>query len=210
MKLAPLPNHCGLPKSRALLATVLALLSGCASHTAGTPPQKTRTYAYAQGDLDELLTFGSDLAGMNEAELANICREMRRRENLPALAGGTLVLHQMLGQLRYDQCADYDSLVARMNSFLLESLPDHRSRQLVLMQAAILRRQRPPSVAPVKSAPAGARNRPRKAAPRPKPAPPASAPGSQPVAAGDASLLRQKLEAIRAMERRMDTAGEGR
>lgn len=207
MNRCPHPSRCGLTLSSALLAL---LLSGCAGHATGPQPRKAQSYNYAQGDLDELLTFGSDLAGMNETELADICREMRRRENLPALAGGALVLHQMLGQLRYDKCADHDSLVARVDSFLLESLPDFRARQLVVMQAGLLRRQPSPTTAPVKSAPAGARNRTRKAAPRPKPAAPVSVPASRPEQQAEAPLLRQKLEAIRAMEQQMDTVEKGR
>lgn len=209
MNRCPHPSLGGLTLSSALLASIL--LCGCTGHATGPQPRKAQSYNYAQGDLDELLTFGSDLVGMNETELADICREMRRRENLPALAGGALVLHQMLGQLRYDKCADHDSLVARVDSFLLESLPDFRARQLVVMQAGLLRRQKPsPATAPVKSAPAGARNRTRKAAPRPKTAAPVSVPAPQPGQQAEAPLLRQKLEAIRAMEQQMDTVEKGR
>lgn len=219
-------RHCTGRRGGSGLRVLLAagLLSGCAGHTSGPHSQKGQPYAYAQSDLDELLTFGSDLAGMSDAELAAICREMRRRENLPALAGGGLVLHQMLGQLRYEECADFDSLVARVDSFLLESLPDFRTRQLVVMQAALLRRQHPPSAGSVKAAPASARAKPRKTTARPQPTPPAprragpvdtpaaaaATPGSKPPSGGDDPLVRQKLEAIRAMEQQMDAAGAGR
>ena len=240
----------GVSGFRALL--VALILSGCAGHNSGPHPKKGPPYQYAQMDLDELLSFGSELAEMSEEKVADICREMRWREIVPEVAGGGLVLHQMLGQLRSQECADLDSLVARLNGLPLERLPDFRTRQLVIMQAAILRRQHAKSAAPVNSKPDTAKGRPKshskskhspksgsaapvkpepamartktsikpKHSPHPAPPPPRravptktktpepvdSSPASKPAKSGDDLLLKQKLEAIRAMEQQMDAA----
>jgi hypothetical protein len=208
-----------------------SLLLGCATHGPDRPPASalSRHDRYARADLDELLTFGSHLSEMTEAQQTGICHDMLKYERDPASAGGGLVLHQLLGRLYSDECGDIKSLVTRLESFPMESLPDVQTRQLVTMQTALLRRQSPLVATPTpprrqhqhplrKTGEAtpktSAKSQPAPSSPRRSS--PVSGPGKSPPPAaaatgqGDDQLLRQKLEALREMERKLDDADVGR
>lgn len=205
-----------------------AFLPGCATHGPDqqTASTLTRNDRYARADLNELLTFGSRLSGMTAAQQTSVCQDMLRSERDPASAGGGLVLHQLLGRLYAEDCGDLESLVTRLESFPMESLPDVQTRQLVTMQTALLRRQIPREATPTpvakrrhKSRKAGevatapnakvqaAPSSPRRAVSGSGKSPPPAATAAR---QGDDQLLRQKLEALRDMERKLDDADAGR
>ena len=207
------------------------LLSGCASWAPGAKAPVSRNQRYARTDLDTLLSFGSLLSEMSEAQQTEVCRDMLEYEQDPGRAGGGLVLHQLLGRLYSPDCGDLNSLMARLDSFPLESLPDVQTRQLVVMQSGLLRRQL--QTASVPAAPVAAKPKPKPkpsqtavSSPRPatksaaqpsaprrssadsEPRPAAPPPGK--TGESDERLLRQKLEALRAMERQLDKADASR
>jgi hypothetical protein len=181
---------------------------------------------YARADLDELLDFGSKLAQKTPDERAAVCRDLLSRPS--AVAGPGFELHRMIGGLLSDDCGDTQNILEKVEAISPGSLPDERVRRLVAMQSVTLRRmvdvtkrldilkrkQRALKGAPQKGVkPAVRRSNPvepqspsgkGKDAPRVA-APAKSAPASPP---GDDRLLRQKLEAIRDMERQLDQADE--
>jgi hypothetical protein len=205
-----------------------SFLLGCATHGPERQPAAalSRNSRYARADLNELLTFGSRLSEMTAAQQTSLCHDMRKAEENPATAGGGLVLHQLLGRLYAEDCGDVNSLVTRLESFPMESLPDVPTRQFVTMQTALLRRQSPRTAAPVpvkrphqpkkagegatttnaksQPAPSSLRRSPSVRGPGKAPSPPAAAPQQ-----ADDQLLRQKLEALREMERKLDNADVG-
>ena len=202
------------------------LLTGCVGNTPQTAAEQHQRYRYDRVDLDELLAFGSELAERNDEELDNVCHELNQLEDNPVMAGSGLLLHRMVGRLYSEKCGDLKSLVKRLDSFSLESLPDWRTRQLVVMQASILRRKLPLTLSPklvklktkTRKTTAGGRKRtgkhentamslhrsiPVNALAQPHPH------SSAPVKSSDDRLLKNKLEAIRAMEKQLDAVEGG-
>lgn len=211
------------------LVLILLLMTGCARKpvTVGEPP---RGDPYTREDLDELLDFGTKLAQKTPDERAEVCRELLKR---PVEAGGTgLELHRMIGGLLSDACGDVKEIQEKVEKIPLSTLKDERVRRLVAMQSETLKRmsvladrldiqkrkQKSLKSLPGKTAkPAAVTSPPKEpakpsASTREAKAPPKKIEkpeSATPAPSGDDRLLRDKLEAIRDMERKLDAAGDG-
>ena len=178
----------------AALAAV-SLLAGCAEFYPNRPyiPYH-RGYQdpYARSDIDELLRFGEDFAKSTGPARADQCRQLLKREQDGSDAG--VQLHLMIGRVLSESCGDIPKLLKALDAIPPERLADTRVRSLVAFNMAALKR--------LGSVSANKRvmveDRKQKAA--------------RPVAEvknEDARILREKLEAIRAIEKNMDeTEGE--
>lgn len=190
------------------LCLAFSLLAGCAQvKTEPEPPsQPTVVDPISHIDLDELLSFGADMAGKNSAERAEVCRTLlsRRKE----AAGTGVQLHLLTGRLLSEACGDIPAILEGVEAIPLDSLPDDHVRRLVSQQTetlkrlqslskklALLERKQKSAQSPPTSKPTKSINKAKSEAEAPKEV--------------EAQRLRDKLEAIRAMEKKLDESGGG-
>lgn len=191
----------GIMRSAALAA--LSLLAGCTQYDTGWfgRPSLARTGDYyARADLDELLRFGADLARKSGSARAEECRRLLKRQR--ETPGVGVQLHLMSGRLLSESCGDARRIVDAVNSIPAGSLPDARVQWLVAAQTATLKRLGGTS----KRIAAAERleRKQKQRAPEAQRAPDSPrVPESQ---KDEARVLREKLEAIRSIERKLDEA----
>ncbi|MGX2041773.1 hypothetical protein ACWJKU_16825 [Methylocaldum sp. MU1018] len=183
---------------RSTILTGLSVLAGCAEFS---PDRYSASYytpsydAYSRSDLDELLGFGAAFANKTGVARAEECRRMLRQFQKNPDVG--VRLHLLIARTLSDACGDATKILASVGGISPESLPDGRVQNLVAIQMETLKR-----AGSLARRSAAADRRPdRKQA--------ACAPDSKPVSKTDspkdeARILREKLEAIRAIEKSMD------
>jgi hypothetical protein len=173
--------------------TALFLLAGCAEFFPNRiyiPYRAAPQDPYERSDIDELLRFGADFANSPSATRADRCRQLLKREQDASDVG--VQLHLMIGRVLSESCGDIPKLLKALDAIPPERLADTRVRSLVAFNTAALKR--------LYTVPSGKRvvveDR------RPKVARPTTE-----VKNDDARILREKLEALRAIERKMDESG---
>ncbi|MDD5267069.1 MAG: hypothetical protein PHO08_08065 [Methylococcales bacterium] len=185
-----------LPVRLISLALSLLLLTGCAEFTAGWEGQPDRyNNTYAQSDFDELLGFGANMAKMSPSSRAEVCRTLlKRQKNSP---GALIKLHLMVGRLLSDACGDIPKILYGVDSIPPRSLPDERMQKLVAIHTEALKRLQN------MSRKLGSLEHKQKTV--------QSVLESKTVTGSkknETRLLREKLEAIRSMEKHLDESGE--
>lgn len=196
-----------LPRRPASLAMILLLLAGCTQVKPGPeqPVEERHDDLYARADLDELLSFGASLSGKSASERAEVCRVLLKRQKEASGAG--IQLHLLTGRLLSDACGDTLKILDGVDALPVDSLPDDRVRRLVAVQKDALRRmlglskklavlERKQKSLQSLLGSKGAKN-----PGRPK--------GGKVAKDVEARLLRDKLEAIRTMEQKLDEVGDG-
>ena len=192
----------------ASLSLVFLFLTGCAGFNA---TKGDLNNAYAREDLDELLHFGADMANMTASSRAEVCRSLLDRQKEAPGAG--IQLHLMTGRMLSDACGDIGKILEGADSAPMKNLSDEQVRWLVAAQTEALKRMgdlsRKPSVQErkpkaVRCLPESKKRKPesKKAVPNPQ----KEAPELQ---KDDSGLLREKLDAIRSMEKKLDETGTG-
>ena len=178
------------------LALSLLLLAGCAEFTPPWDGDSERTIdPYTQSDFDELLAFGANMANIPPSSRAKVCRTLLKRQNDSAGIG--VQLHLMVGRLLSDACGDIPAILDGVGSIPYASLSDERMQKLVAIDKEILKRMQN---VPKKS---GSVER--------KPKKTQSLPESKQTKGSNNNenrLLREKLEAIRSMEKHLDESGD--
>lgn len=183
-----------LPSIRNItLALSLLLLTGCAQLYSGYPDRYNDPYA--QSDFDELLAFGANMSKIPASSRADVCRTLLKRQKNPP--GPGIYLHMMVGRLLSDSCGDIPKILDGLNSIPPGSLPDDRMQKLVAIHTEALKRlqnvsrkigslehkqKTVQSVLESKDTNGSKKN--------------------------EVQLLREKLEAIRSMEKHMDETGD--
>ncbi|MDD5410701.1 MAG: hypothetical protein PHF31_04690 [Methylobacter sp.] len=178
------------------LALSLLLLTGCAEFNSGYNRYSDRyNDPYAQSDFDELLAFGANMSKISPSSRADVCRTLLKRQKNPPGAG--IHLHLMVGRLLSDACGDIPKILNGVNSIPPESLPDERMQRLVAIHTEALKRlqnvsrklgslehkqKTVQSVLESKDTDGSNKN--------------------------ETRLLREKLEAIRSMEKHLDETGD--
>ena len=178
------------------LALSLLLLAGCAQFNPGGDADSDRYVdPYTQSDFDELLTFGANMAKIPPASRAEVCRTLLKRQKNPLGAG--VQLHLMVGRLLSDTCGNIPRILDGVDSIPPGSLPDERMQKLVAIDTEALKRLQSvskkisslerkqktvQSVLESKDANVSKKN--------------------------ETRLLREKLEAIRSMEKHLDESGD--
>ncbi|HEY8037602.1 MAG TPA: hypothetical protein VIF37_18640 [Methylobacter sp.] len=174
------------------LALSLLLLSGCAEFNAGDSDPYNDPYA--QSDFDELLAFGANMAKISPSSRTEVCRTLLKRQKNPPGAG--IHLHLMVGRLLSDTCGDIPRILDGISSIPPANLRDERMQRLVAIHTEALKRLQN---APRKT---GTPERKQKQAQSAQESKDAS--GSN---KNETRLLREKLEAIRSMEKHLDESG---
>jgi len=171
-------------------------LVGCAPFTTGGAANSNRyNDPYAQTDFDELLTFGANMANISPASRAEVCHTLLKRQKNPPGTG--VQLHLMVGRLLSDACGDILGILDGIRSIPPGSLSDERMQKLVAMHTEALKRLQNLSK---KNSTLERKQKTVQSVLESK-----DATGSK---KNETRLLREKLEAIRSMEKHLDESGD--
>jgi hypothetical protein len=179
-------------------ALCVLLLSGCApyhSHWHGYPRSHYND-PYAQSDIDELLQFGATMSRISPSSRAETCRILlKRQKDSPTPIAGVQI-HLMLGRLFSESCGDIPKILQGVDSIPSRQLYDEQTQQLIAINREALKQL---DAQPRKTVFLERKN---KTIAEPEAQ---AVPGS---AKDENLLLREKLEAIRSMEKKMDRSSE--
>ena len=174
----------------------LLLLTGCAEFNSGWNENSNRyNDPYAQSDFDELLAFGANMSKISAASRADACRILLKRQKDAPGAG--VQLHLVVGRLLSDACGDIPKILNGVNAIPPGSLSDERMQKLVAIHTEALKRLQNVSK---KIGALEHKQKSVQSVPESK-----DANGSK---KNEARLLREKLEAIRSMEKHLDETGD--
>ncbi len=194
-----------LSMQKTSLALSLILLSACADFNAGwneTPNPYTND-PYTQSDFDELLAFGANMANIPPSSRTEVCRILLQRQN--GSSGPGVWLHLMIGRLLSDSCGDIPKILGGLGAIPPGSLSDQRLQKLVDLHTETLKRMN--TLVSRKSASISRKQKTIKSVPEVKDS---SGPKDSSESRHDENrLLREKLEAIRTMEKHLDQSGDG-
>lgn len=173
------------------------ILSGCAEFNS-TPNIATTPYndPYAQSGIDDLLAFGASMATMSETARADLCKSLQSTQKVSYSEG--VQLHLMVGRLLSDACGDITKILEGVKSLSPSYTADERMQRLIAIDTQTLirmhnleKKQRVVLQKPKKSKAVVETKDP----PEPK--------------HNETNLLREKLEAIRSIEKQMDESIDG-
>jgi hypothetical protein len=178
------------------LAISFLLLAGCAEFNSGWNGYSTPYYndPYAQSDFDELLAFGANMSQISSSSRAEVCRTLLKRQKNPP--GPGIYLHMMVGRLLSDTCGDIPRILDGISSIPPGSLHDERMQRLVAIHTEALKRLQNVSRK------AGTAERKQKSVQS------VSESKDTNESKSETRLLREKLEAIRSMEKHLDESGD--
>ncbi len=181
-----------LPMRIISLALSLLLLTGCADFMAGWEGQPDRYKdPYAQSDFDGLLGFDANMAEMPVSSRAEVCVILRKRQKDYPADG--ILLRLMIGRLFSDSCGNIPGILDGVSSISPGSLSDDRVQKLVAIHVEALNRLQNVSRKP---APLECKQKTVK--------PVLGSKGTIGATNNENRLLREKLEAIRSMEKHLD------
>jgi len=178
------------------LALSLLLLAGCGPYNSRwNSSSNPYDDPYSQADFDELLAFGANMARIPPSSRTEVCHILlKRQQNAPAPG---IQLHLMVGRLVSDSCGDIPRILNGVASIPPGHLYDERLQKLVAIHTETLKRLN---------------NQPRKQVfveRKRKTAQPVIEPKETKGSTQDENrLLREKLEAIRTMEKQLDESGD--
>jgi hypothetical protein len=179
------------------LALSLLLLAGCAEFNAGWNGNSGRyNDPYAQSNFDDLLGFGANMANIPPSSRAKICHTLLKGQKESPGVG--IQLHLMVGRLLSDACGDIPRILDGVASIPPKSLYDERMRRFVDINTEALKRLQ------TVSRKTGSVERKQKTV--------QSVPESKDATESkkdETRLLREKLEAIRSMEKHLDESESG-
>lgn len=180
------------------LALSFLLLAGCADFNAGWNGYPDRyNDPYAQSDFDELLAFGANMARTPSSSRADVCRTLLKRQKDSSAPG--VQLHLMVGRLLSDSCGDISRILNGVSAIPPGNLPDERMQRLVAIHTEALKRLQNVSR---KTGTVERKQKSVQSAPESK-----DTNGSK---KDETRLLREKLEAIRSMEKHLDESGDAK
>ncbi|MGR8999435.1 MAG: hypothetical protein ACU88J_10350 [Gammaproteobacteria bacterium] len=181
--------------NRLSLALSLLLLTGCAELYPRYAYTERPYDPYAQADFDQLLTFGANMANIPASSRAEVCHTLLKRQNKSPGAG--VQLHLMVGRLLSDDCGDIPKILDEVGAIPAANLYDERLLKLVAINTEALKRMNNLSKKVVSL---GRRQKKVQSLLESK-----DTKGSK---KNEARLLREKLEAIRSMEKHLDESGD--
>jgi len=178
------------------VALSLLLLTGCAGLNSSWEGDSNRyNDPYAQSDFDELLAFGANMANIPPSSRAKVCRTLLKSQKDSHGAG--IQLHLMVGRLLSDACGDIPRILDGVDSIPPGSLPDVRMQRLVAIHTEALKR--------LYNVPRKVGSIDRKQKTVQTVTETKDSTGSK---SDETRLLREKLEAIRSMEKHLDESGD--
>lgn len=173
------------------LIFILALTAGCAQNRSVF--WQNRYDPYTEIDFDELLSFGANMANVQAASRAELCRSLLMRHRGPQDAG--IQLYLMVGRLLSDSCGSIPKILDGVNAIPAYKLSDARLHRLISIHTAALKRM---ELAPRRQSNSESQSG---RVQNPK--------DSKGAKQDENRLLREKLEAIRAMEKQLDESSNG-
>lgn len=181
-----------------LTASLLAL-SGCAEVDSNIKEHLPTVHSapVVHSDVDELLDFGNNLSNMNSASRTETCRSLVKRQKEEPEIG--VLLHLMVGRLLSDACGDIPKLLDEIAGIPPANLGDERMRHLVAIHSEALKRIGHASKK------LGSLERKQRTVQNVLETKDAASSKTQ-----ESRLLREKLEAIRSMEKQLDETSEGK
>ncbi len=179
------------------LALSLLLLAGCAEFNSGYGYSNRYNSSYLQSDFDELQAFGSGMATMPSSTRAKTCRSLLKQQKISP--NPDIYLRLMIGRLLSDACGDISRILSGVNSIPPGNMPDARLQRLVTIDTEILKRL----------SNASRRHGSQECSQRPEPSGPESK-SNNGEKKNETRLLREKLEAIRSMEKHLDENEEAK
>ena len=178
------------------LALSLLLLSGCAQLNSRWDGYSDRyNNPYAQSDFDELLGFGANMAKISPSSRAEVCRTLLKQHKDSSGAG--IQLHLMVGRLLSDACGEIPRILDGIGSIPPGSLYDERMQRFISINTEALKRMNNLSKK------LGSLKRKQKTVQSVLESKDTN--GSK---KNETRLLREKLEAIRSMEKHLDESGD--
>jgi hypothetical protein len=182
------------------LALILLLIAGCAQVNPGLDESPTLiTPPNVQSDFDELLAFGANMAKSSPAARIEICRSLLKRQKASPESG--IQLQLMVGRLLSDSCGEIPKILDSINTIAPELLSGDRMRNLVSIHTEALKRLLP---VPKKTSTPTPERKQKTDKSGPEPKEPTESKKSE------TDLLREKLEAIRSMEKHLDESAGAR
>jgi len=172
------------------------LLTGCAEFNSGWNGNSERyNDPYTQSDFDELLGFGANMANTPPSSRVKVCRILlKRQRNSP---GTGVKLHLMVGRLLSDACGEIPRILDSVASIAPGSLHDDRMRRLVAIHTEALKRM---NNVPKRLIAQECKQKTVNSVPESK--------ESNKSNKNETRLLREKLDAIRSMEKHLDETGD--
>jgi len=178
------------------LALSFLLLAGCAEFNTGTVGNSAPYQdPYRQSDFDELLAFGDNMAKTPPSSREKVCRSLLKRQKDSPDTG--VALHLMVGRLLSDACGEIPKILNAVDSIPPEKLPDDQMQKLVAINTEALKRL---SAVSKKVSSLERKQKSVQSVVESK-----NTKGSK---KDENSLLREKLEAIRSMEKHLDESGD--
>jgi hypothetical protein len=196
----------------------LLLLTGCARFNFGWNEDSGRHDGpYMQSSFDELLAFGANMANIPPLSRSEVCSTLlKRQKDYPGTTG--IELHLMVGRLFSDTCGDIPEILKGVGSIPPENLSDERVQKLVSIYTEALKRSQAvsiklsslerkhkklQSVLESKNV-----SRSKKNTTISKKTEDESKKTEDESKKNETQLLREKLEAIRSMEKHLDESGD--
>jgi hypothetical protein len=175
------------------LASVLSLITGCTQLGSGFRGGFLNNYndPYTRSDYDELLVFGDNMTNMSASSRAEVCRSLTRRQKESHDPG--IQLHLMVGRLLSDSCGSIPKILKGVDTIPPGYLSDSRLRRFVSINTEALKRMNN-----------GARRSGSVDSRQKKSQTASESNGSRGSKKDENRLLREKLEAIRSMEKQLD------
>ncbi len=180
-------------------ALSILLFAGCTevdSNLRERPPAAAAVPT-VHSDFDDLLDFGANLAAMNAQGRSETCRNLLKRHK--EAPDKTITLQLMTGRMMSDACGDISKILDELADIPPEGYVDDRTRRLVAIHTEALKR--------INSAnkTIGSLERKQKSVQNVLDAKETT--GSKKT---ESHLLREKLEAIRSMEKQLDETGDAK
>jgi len=186
------------------LTLTLALMAGCAQTHSGYWQDRFTSHfnndPYTQIDVDELLSFGANMANVQAASRAELCKSLLMRQKNSEDAG--IRLHLMVGRLLSDDCGSISSILDGIRAIPTDYLSDTRLQRLVSIHTEALKR--------MDRGGQGKRTTIQRNSRKTKPLTKSKdSKETKPINQDENRLLREKLEAIRSMEKQLDESSNG-
>ncbi|CAG0989265.1 hypothetical protein IVG45_01655 [Methylomonas sp. LL1] len=179
-----------------LLSSLFFLLPGCAGYNSAYSNRPADIYdPYAQSGIDELLAFGASMANMPESGRADVCRSLLNTQKLSPSDGKQL--HLMVGRLLSEACGDIPRILDGVQAVSPGYASDERVQRLIAIHTQTLTRMHNQSK---KLNTAEQKQKKVKTVLESKET-------AEPKK-DENRLLREKLDAIRSMEKQMDESVE--
>ncbi|MCQ8128369.1 hypothetical protein [Methylomonas rivi] len=168
------------------------LMTGCAGFNSASDTNAENRYdPYAQSGIDELLAFGASMAGMEDEDRAEVCKSLLNTQKISPSDGKQL--HLMIGRLLSNACGDIPAILDGVQTISPAYASDERVQRLIAIHTQALQRTQRQSeklhVVEQKQ------KKIKSTLDSKEPAGPQK---------NENRLLREKLEAIRSMEKQMD------